>query len=145
MRIFLGSSKESVDQMREVASWLESVAGVEAIPWDSPDLFPPGVNTLDALIRISRTVDAAVFIFAEDDTVWYRSDMSRQPRDNVLIEYGLFLGKRGAKRAIIARSGSPKTPVDLLGMTVVDVSPSKKNRAQIILKTWAQNLGNRAY
>lgn len=140
MRVFLGSSSESVDQMHEVASWLETT-GLEVVPWDEPRLFQLGENTLEALVRISKSVDAAVFIFGEDDRIWYRSDALPQPRDNVLMEYGLFVGVLGPKRAIIARCGNPKTAADLQGITWVDVSPGKTNRAQLVLKAWAQNLG----
>ena len=126
--------------MHEVASWLEAT-GANVVPWDEPRLFQLGENTLEALIRISKSVDAAVFIFAEDDKIWYRTDTVSQPRDNVMIEYGLFVGILGPKRAIVARSGSPKTAADLHGITSVDVSPLKINRAQIVLKSWAQNLG----
>jgi predicted nucleotide-binding protein len=124
MLVFLASSTESLDRLREVASWLEA-SGADVLPWDAPHLFQLGENTLDALVRISKSVDAAVFIFGEDDKIWYRSDTLQQPRDNVLIEYGLFVGVLGPKRAIIAKSGSPKTASDLHGLTCVDVSTQK--------------------
>lgn len=137
--MFLGSSSESLDHLGEIAMWLEE-ANLEPVPWNRPTLFLPGENTFLKLIEISRTVDAAVFIFAEDDKVWYRADTVSQPRDNVLLEYGLFVGALGPKRAIICRSGKPKAATDLQGINWIDTSPGLIQRAQVQLKAWAQEL-----
>jgi hypothetical protein len=139
MKVFLGSSTESLDHLGEIAMWLEQ-SNLEPVPWNSPTLFLPGENTFLKLIEISKTVDAAVFIFAEDDKVWYRADTVSQPRDNVLLEYGLFVGALGPKRAIICRSGKPKAATDLQGITWIDTSPGFIQRAQVQLKAWAQEL-----
>ena len=85
MRVFLASSRESLGHLREISSWIEG-EGHEPLPWDSPSSFLPG----EKLIEISKKVEAAAFIFAEDDKVWYRMDALLQPRDNVLIEFGIF-------------------------------------------------------
>jgi len=69
MKVFLGSSTESLDHLGEIAMWLEELK-LEPVPWNLPTLFMPGENTFLKLIEISKTVDAAIFIFAEDDRVW---------------------------------------------------------------------------
>jgi hypothetical protein len=56
----------------------------------------------------------------------------------VLIEYGLFVGALGPKRAIVAKYGNPKTAADLHGVTVIDISPNKKIRGKLELRKWAQ-------
>jgi predicted nucleotide-binding protein len=94
MKIFLASSQESLPDLRQLAHQLAAM-GHSPLPWDSPEVFMPGTYTLDGIIEISRDVDAAIFIFAEDDKIWYRTSELRQPRDNVLIEYGLFAGHSG--------------------------------------------------
>lgn len=139
VKLFLGSSSEAIGSVRLVASWLENL-GHEPIPWDRPGLFLPGEYTFLKLIEISKAVDAAIFIFAEDDQVWYRSDSIGQPRDNVLLEYGLFASALGQNRAIICRSGNPKEPSDLRGIVVLDISPTRRENAQIMLQAWIQEL-----
>ncbi|HEX5483746.1 MAG TPA: TIR domain-containing protein [Terriglobia bacterium] len=141
MKVFLGSSSESLDHLGEIAMWLES-SGIEPVPWNLPTLFLPGDNTLQKLIEISKQVDAAVFVFAEDDKVWYRADTFTQPRDNVLLEYGLFVGALGPKRAIICRRGRPRAATDLQGTNWVDSSPgsTQKAQAQAQLKAWVQEI-----
>lgn len=139
MIVFLASSIEALDELHEVASWIEE-AGHNPLPWDSHTLFLPGENTFEKLIEISKQVDAAIFIFSEDDSVWYRTDTFSQPRDNVLIEYGLFAGALGQKRAAICRRGKPKTATDLRGIVVIDITDGKKQGARIRLGLWLKNL-----
>jgi predicted nucleotide-binding protein len=135
--IFVGSSTESLDGGREVASWLEEY-GHKPKLWNDPRLFLPGENTYGKLIKIASEVDAAVFVFGEDDKVWYRHDALSQARDNVLIEYGLFSGLCGPGMVIVCRVGQPKMPSDLGGITHVDLN--FPHRARRSIDAWAQSI-----
>lgn len=137
MRIFLGSSKEQVNAMMEVASWIENL-GHDPLRWDKPSLFLPGEFTIQTLMSVSKQVDAAIFIFSEDDKGWYRTDLLEQPRDNILIEYGLFARSLGMNRSIICRKGEPKTPSDLIGITVVNLT--KPQTAQMSIEAWLKSI-----
>jgi hypothetical protein len=139
MKVFIGSSKEAQKELREVEAWIRDV-GLIAIPWDKPTLFRPGENTFLRLIELSKEVDAAVFIFSEDDKIWYRNDSALQPRDNILIEYGLFSGILGPTKTVLCRKNTPKLATDILGINYVDISFDKRDRAQIQLQAWAHNL-----
>ncbi len=139
MKIFIGSSMEAIRELREIAIWLQDV-GLIPLPWDEPTLFSPGEITFLKLIEISKEVDAAVFIFSEDDRIWYRNDSVLQPRDNLLIEYGLFSGILGPTRTAICRKNTSKLATDILGITYIDVSSNKKARAQLQLQEWAKKL-----
>ena len=138
MKVFLASSHETIDNMREISSWIEE-EGHEPLPWDSPHLFLPGENAFEKLIEISKKeVDAAVFIFGADDRVWYRADALHQPRDNVLIEFGVFASSLGPRRAIICTVGSPRIATDLRGIVVVDLD--KIHAARLKVQIWLRNL-----
>lgn len=137
MKVFLASSRESRDDMHKVAQILESLDHVP-VPWDSPTAFLPGTYTLNGLIEISRDVDAAVFVFAEDDKIWYRTSELHQARDNVLLEYGLFAGILGPERTLICRKGQPKTPSDLEGIIHIDISGIESARARI--ENWIRRI-----
>ncbi|MFZ1702896.1 MAG: nucleotide-binding protein [Saprospiraceae bacterium] len=138
MKIFLGSSTESIDAVRMVASWIED-NGFTPILWDSPSLFLPGDSTFPKLIEISRTHDAAIFIFGEDDKIWYRQDaITSQPRDNVLIEYGLFGGSLGQNKTIICRQGKAKIATDLNSIVFTDLTQVYKARLHI--NAWLNKL-----
>jgi hypothetical protein len=141
MKIFLASSHESKEEMHTIARSLEAL-GHDPLPWDLPGVFPPGRYTFDVLIEVSRSVDAAVFVFAEDDLGWYRGNDNRQPRDNVLIEYGLFAGTLGPERALICRHGQPKTASDLAGLTHIDISRGKNEAARAEITAWLARIAD---
>lgn len=141
MKVFLASSQEAKSDMHEIARSLEGL-GHDPLTWDQPGVFPPGRYPFDVLIEISRSVDAAVFVFSEDDQLWYRGNDNRQPRDNVLVEYGMFAGTLGPERALICRSGHPKTASDLAGLTHIDISRGKYEAARAELVSWLERISN---
>jgi predicted nucleotide-binding protein len=136
MKVFLGSSREALQSLYEVADWLEA-DGHQPQPWDDVGLLLPGENTFTALVGIARSVDAAIFIFGEDDTVWYRQDSRlKQPRDNVLMEYGSFSGILGQRRVIVCREDEAKLATDIDGIVYVDLK--SKIRARRAVLAWVQ-------
>ena len=139
MKIFIGSSTEALKHVRQIAAWIEE-AGHSPLPWDNADLFLPGENTNLKLLEISKTVEAAVFIFSEDDSIWYRQDGLRQPRDNVLFEYGIFSGAIGFRKCIICRYGKSKIPTDLAGLTYLNISDDSIHNARVRFLNWTRNL-----
>lgn len=139
MKIFIACSKESVEIMDEIEMWLQDLE-CEVLRWDRPGLFPPGEQTFNTLINISKQIDGAICLFSEDDKVWYRGDTTKQPRDNILIEYGLFVGALGPRKTIICRYGAPKNASDLLGLTVIDINDKRKAFSKTEIKIWAKSL-----
>jgi hypothetical protein len=121
-RIFLGSSGKQQRLLKSLTSGLASVADVE--PWTT--VFNPGVNTLERLVELTREVDFAAFVFAQDDwTSPAPGDPGTAvpgmaaPRDNVVFEAGLFGGALGMRRTFILHANGAKLPTDLLGLTCV--------------------------
>jgi hypothetical protein len=118
-RIFLGSSGKQEKLLAALTRGLEAVAHVE--PWTTS--FNPGTTTLERLVELTREVDFAAFVFAQDDwtTVGAPAADSGQasPRDNVVFEAGLFGGVLGMRRTFILHANGSKLPTDLLGLTSV--------------------------
>ena len=121
-RIFLGSSGKQAKLLGALARGLEEVCLVE--PWTT--VFNPGTSTLDRLVELTREVDFAAFVFAQDD--WTAAGVSAppapdagqaSPRDNVVFEAGLFGGVLGMRRTFILHARGAKLPTDLLGLTCV--------------------------
>src|SRR5258706_4936072 len=121
-RILLGSSKEQEKLLQALMRGLEDVANVE--PWMNP--FNPGTTTLERLLELTREVDFAAFVFAQDD--WTANTPTEapastpgqaSPRDNVVFEAGLFGGVLGMRRTFILHASGAKLPTDLLGLTCV--------------------------
>lgn len=117
-KIFLGSSSEARETMYDIAALIGSVEGFQTITWDSTrnGVFVAGDTTMESLIDIAGKVNGAVFIFNNDDETWFRSEKNvKTTRDNVLFEYGLFVGKLDAKKVTFACKNKPHIATDLLG------------------------------
>jgi hypothetical protein len=121
-QIFLGSSGKQEKLLQAMTRGLSDIAHVE--PWTTS--FNPGTSTLDRLLELTREVDFAAFVFAQDDwTTGGPSDSSQtasgqaSPRDNVVFEAGLFGGVLGMRRTFILHASGAKLPSDLLGLTIV--------------------------
>lgn len=117
-RLFLGSSGKQGKLLAALTRGLGDVAEVE--PWTTS--FSPGTTTLGRLLELTREVDFAAFIFAQDDWTGAPSDPDNgqaSPRDNVVFEAGLFGGVLGMRRTFILHARGSKLPTDLLGLTCV--------------------------
>jgi predicted nucleotide-binding protein len=88
-------------------------------------MFGPSEYTLEALESSLDGFDFAILVLTADDTVESRGALSNAPRDNVLVELGLFMGKLGRRRTMIItdRSIDLKLPTDLAGLTHASYSP----------------------
>lgn len=141
LQIFIGSSGEAARSgvLQKIALWVEQ-AGHTPLKWNDHSAFPAGLSTFAALKRIARQVDGAIFIFAEDDETWYRGTRTAQARDNVILEYGLFVAALGEGHVIICRSGNPKTPSDIFGISCVDVGDRTMIRAEAQVQDWLHAL-----
>ena len=123
-RIFLGSSGQQEKLLKALTRGLQDIAEVE--PWTT--VFNPGVSALDRLVELTREVDFAAFVFAQDD--WTMNAAApdpasgeASPRDNVVFEAGLFGGAIGIRRTFILHANGAKLPTDLLGLTSVRYDP----------------------
>ncbi len=139
-RIFLGSSGKQAKLLAALTRGLEDVAHVE--PWTTS--FNPGTTTLERLLELTREVDFAAFVFAQDD--WTTNTPAVEPaptpgqaspRDNVVFEAGLFGGVLGMRRTFILHASGAKLPTDLLGLTCVRYDGST---AAAVIKVVCQKL-----
>src|SRR5689334_14141321 len=124
-RIFLGSSGQQEKLVQALTRGLQDIADVD--PWTT--VFNPGVSTLERLVELTREVDFAAFVFAQDD--WTMRGATPEaasgeasPRDNVVFEAGLFGGALGIRRTFILHAEGSKLPSDLLGLTSVRYDPA---------------------
>src|SRR3982751_5874726 len=62
-RLFLGSSGKQEKLLQALTRGLGDIAHVE--PWTT--VFNPGTSTLERLLELTREVDFAAFVFAQDD------------------------------------------------------------------------------
>jgi hypothetical protein len=113
-KVFVGSSLEAKPLAVELCKRL----GEKAIPigwWQSPE-FANGYASLDALLKATEVYDFAVFLFTPDDDFIIRDKTVRVPRDNVVFEYGLFLGRLRQGRVLAFVHEGLRLPSDVAGI-----------------------------
>jgi tetratricopeptide (TPR) repeat protein len=89
--------------------------------WSS-NLFEPGTTTIETLFQQLDLSDYAVLVMTPDDFLISKGHQQLAPRDNIVMEIGLFLGRLGRHRTFIIqpRYASIKLPSDLAGVTLVE-------------------------
>lgn len=116
IQVFIGSSTEGLKIARTLQAELEAATDCTVKRWDT-NTFAPGSFTLDALIARANSVDFAILVATGEDTVTSRGTETAAVRDNIILEFGLFLGALGRERVYLLSVGDAKLPTDLLGLT----------------------------
>lgn len=118
IRVFIISSAEALEIARLVQDGLERDFLVEV--W-TDDVFKIASYTLKDLERKVDQADFAIAIAHADDVTSSRGQQWPAPRDNVIFELGLFMGRLGTERAILMepRDEQVKLPSDYAGLQTV--------------------------
>jgi hypothetical protein len=114
--VFIGCSTEQLPTAHALAARLRSFAAPTV--WDNAE-FELNESVFDGLLKAAELADYAIFVFDPDDITRIRKVDHRTVRDNVLFEFGLFVGRLGRERAfwISARGGDGQhLPTDLTGI-----------------------------
>ncbi len=118
--LFIGSSTESLEVARAIRSNFSHDDFVVNLWTDR--VFSPSRFPITELEKQVREADFAVLVLDADDIVESRNEKSDMPRDNVILELGLFIGALSHERTfmIVPRPCDIKIPTDLLGLTALD-------------------------
>lgn len=110
--VFIGCSSERLDDARAVEGHLHDAA--DATKWTDVEV-TSGSTVLEWLVKKLWDFDFAVMILSPDDVVESRDAVGRAPRDNVVFELGLFMGRLGRERTFILQEQDVdlKLPSDL--------------------------------
>jgi predicted nucleotide-binding protein len=114
--VFVASSLEGLNFARAIRSLLADDAEVSV--WRE-SIFGVGDTTIDSLLNALPRFDFAVFVLSPEDATTSRGRTVESPRDNVIFELGLFMGKLGRSRVFMVRPRDIdiKIPSDVLGIT----------------------------
>lgn len=116
-RVFIGSSSEGRHVAAAIQAGLDDVA--DPVHW-SQGIFQLSRTTFDSLLQQLDKFDFAVLILTPSDTLNLRGQELAVPRDNVILELGLFLGRLGPERTFFVIPSNAENfhlPTDLLGTT----------------------------
>ena len=111
--MFVGSSTEGLDFARAVRSLLKDDADITL--WNE-GFFALGSTFIETLINNLPAFDFAVLVLTPDDLVSSGENTVLSPRDNLIFEAGLFMGRLGRARTVVLHA-DVKIPSDLAGMT----------------------------
>lgn len=140
--MFIGSSVEGLPIAKHIQLGLQRV-NVEVRLWTN-GVFGPGGVTIDDLLRQTEEADFAVFVFGPDDKVASREETYQAPRDNVVLEMGMFISKLGRGRTYLVKDSKSeiKIPSDLLGITPIIYLADPKSKLEVVLGPVCTTLEN---
>jgi hypothetical protein len=116
--VFIGSSSEGLKFARAVRDVLDEDA--EVTVWKE-GFFSSGITYIETLVNALPRFDFAILVFTPDDIVNSREVELFGPRDNVIFELGLFMGRLGRSRTFILHQSNAnlKIPTDLAGVNTL--------------------------
>src|ERR1700722_13046737 len=123
-KAFVGSSSEGLNVAYALQSELEDDGDFTV--W-SQGVFRPSEFTLESLVKAVETANLGIFVFSADDVVKMRGAENASVRDNVLFEFGLFVGRLGRGKSVIVQPKGEdlRFPTDLLGLTHLTYNPKR--------------------
>lgn len=118
--VFLGSSREQCVVTNALRAGLIA-HDHDPRHWLVDRVFKPSTYTMHGLDALARAADLAVLVLHPDDLTVTRGGKRRVPRDNLVLEFGLFAGAIGLKRTIGLRPrGDVSLPSDLNGLSFIE-------------------------
>ena len=125
--VFIGSSSEGLEFARAIRAQLRSDAEISL--WNE-GFFKVGSTFIESLVNALPRFDFAILLLTGDDLVKSRSDENLGPRDNVIFELGLFMGRLGRDRTFIVHQADAeiKIPTDLSGVATAQYEWPRQDR-----------------
>lgn len=118
IKIFVGSSGTNYSKAESIINKLKLVVDAEFITWKNPGVFEFNKSTLHSLLKGRLLYDFAILVSTKDDIVTSKGITEDSPRDNVIFEFGLYLGSLGENRTIIIHEKGAKILSDMAGISI---------------------------
>lgn len=126
-RIFIGSSREGIKIAKLIKKRLSKIAICQV--WNE-DFFQNSKSSFESLNEGATLFDFAILVATNDDIQLKREKLENIARDNVIFEFGLYIGRLGRNRCFFFKENNLDLPSDLFGITLFQfvLKPDKKNK-----------------
>ncbi len=121
-RMFIGSSSEGLATARLVKEMLSEIADCQI--WNE-EFFKMNRSSFESLSEGAILFDFAILVATADDIQLKRDDLQSIARDNVIFEFGLYVGRLGRYRAFLLKEKGLGLPSDFFGITLPEFDNSK--------------------
>jgi selenocysteine lyase/cysteine desulfurase len=120
-QLFIGSSREGIELARDLELQFKDNSEVEVTVWED-GIFRIGEASLESLMNALGQFEFAALLLTSDDLTTSRDLTLPSPRDNVLFELGLFIGRLGRHNTFIVKPHTEpvKLPSDLAGIALLE-------------------------
>ena len=108
--MFIASSSEGYTVANRIKQQLSELVDINI--WNEEDIFFKDKTYLSSLLNLSSFYDYAIMVLTADDVLMKRKEEGKAPRDNVIFEFGLFLGRIGPRRTFAVCEESLHLPSD---------------------------------
>lgn len=110
--LFFGYSSEATETANKIYTYLTSVLGLTVLDWKVD--FRPARFILDEIQRAASICSGGIFLFTKDDKL-VGTETKAAPRDNVILEAGMFIQAKGKDKVLVVREAGAQMPADLGG------------------------------
>lgn len=137
-RIFIGSSADNLSTLKIISGSLSTIGN--CIEW--PDAFTQNKSNLDSLMIQTRLSDFSVLLAMKEDIAIKKGKSVSIARDNIIFEFGLFLGSTGINKAFLIAEEEIDLPSDLDGITIekFTLKQNKYNSLEKVCQHVIQNI-----
>jgi hypothetical protein len=133
-RIFVGSSTEGLPVATLVAKMLSDVADCQL--WNE-GFFEFNKNSFDSLCEGSLLFDFAILVATSDDVTLKRDNLKESARDNIIFEFGLYVGRLGTGRSLLLKEKGVDLPSDFYGISLPEFNYDKADPEGALKKVTA--------
>ena len=123
-KVFIASSTEGKNIANKINTNLDY--DCEVTVWHV-SYFELTSSVFDSILQSIEQYDFGIFVFSPDDVVKIRGEEKKIVRDNVLLEFGIFVGKLGKERNFIVKPRGDifHLPTDILGVIPTTFEPNR--------------------
>jgi len=136
---FLGYSSLAKNVAKEIEKYVESNFDIDVKRWE--DYFTIGRQLFEEIKDTCENSHLSIFILTKDEKM--ESSVNMLPRDNVILEVGYFMARRGDDRTLLIVEDGTKLPSDIDG--IIHIPMKNRNNLKNVKKLLGKKIKDALY